>query len=576
MPLSLFESLESRRLFVAQSPTVEEVYLWELTNRARANPVLEAARLGINLNEGLNANQITTAAKQPLAINAFLVNSANIQALFMRQQGSVSLVGPGGSLPMDRMIAAGYTFTGTAQGSAENVDALIGPMGTATYSMAKLDQIHQDFFVDAMSSMRTDRVNMLADGFREIGVGLDSGNWGAPGGGGGGGGTQQEAIAAVEDFALSTGNANGDVFITGIAYNDANANQFGEYAEIGTGAGGANLGTVTVSARRLSDNVTFTTTTFPNGSGTYSLRVLPGTYDVIATGANLGTVRYPAVVVGSKNVQRDFTPQQSTGVIPTPGASGPTPNTPNPVTLTGDLQGKVYIDKNGNGKRDKDVDKGVLTGVKVYVDLNKDNVRESNEPFGNVLSNGTWNITGLATGIYRVSVVPPDGYRISIPDEGFRNATVVAGKLTRVKAFLITPRTIIAGTVYRDDNGDGTQGTLEKGLRNWRVYLDLNNDGVWQRETEPSRKTDRQGKFSFRDLVPATYTLRVIPKVGYLQTQPGNNGFYVVQVPAEGFSVLNRDFGEQLLIPPTPKTPFKARAPTNPRAGALHPRRGSC
>jgi len=550
MPLSFFESLENRVLFIAQAPTIEEVYLWELVNRARANPTLEAARYGINLNEGLNPGQITTTAKQPTAINAFLENSSNVQARFIRQNANITLVGQNGSLPMDRMIQAGYTFGGPAQGSAENVHALVGGAGTQMYTMAKLDQIHQELFVDAISAMRTDRLNILSDGFREIGVGLDAGPWG--GGGGGGGGNAQEAIAAVEDFALSTGNALGDVFITGIAYNDANGNQFGEYGELGTGVNGNNLGTVTVSARRLSDNVTFTTTTFTNGSGAYSLRVAPGTYDVIATGNNLGTVRYPAVVVGSKNIQRDFTPQQSTGTIPTPGSSGPTPNTPNPITLTGDLQGKVYVDKNGNGKRDKNVDSEVVTGVKVFVDLNKDNVRESNEPFANVLAKGTWNITGLATGIYHVSVVPPDGWRISVPDQGFREVTVAAGKLTKVKTFLITPRTIIAGTVYRDDNGDGAQSTVEKGLRNWRVYLDLNNDGVWQRETEPSRKTDKQGKYSFRDLVPATYTLRVIPQVGYLQTQPGNNGFYVVQIPAEGFSVLNRDFGEQLLVPPTP------------------------
>jgi len=551
MPLSFFESLENRVLFIAQSPTFEEVYLWELVNRARANPMLEAARYGIALNEGLNPGQITTTAKQPTALNAFLVNSSNIQARFIRLNANVTLVGQNGSLPMDRMIQAQYVFAGPSQGSAENVHALIGAPGTATYTMAKIDQLHQELFVDAISATRNDRLNILSDGFREIGVGLDAGPWGQ-GGGGGGGGNQQEAIAAVEDFALSTGNPIGDVFITGVAYNDANGDQFGEYAELGTGLNGNNLGTVTVTARRLSDNVTFTTTTFPNGSGAYSLRVAPGTYDVIATGPNMGTVRYPAVVVGSKNIQRDFTPQQSTGTIPTPGSSGPTPNTPNPVTLTGDLQGKVFVDKNGNGKRDKHVDSEVVTGVKVYVDLNKDNVRESNEPFGNVLSNGTWNITGLATGIYHVSVVPPDGWRISVPDEGFREVTVASGRLTKVKQILITPRTIIAGTVYRDDNGDGAQSTLEKGLRNWRVYLDLNNDGVWQRETEPSRKTDKQGKYSFRDLVPATYTLRVIPQVGYLQTQPGNNGFYVVQIPAEGFSVLNRDFGEQLLVPPTP------------------------
>jgi len=69
-------------------------------------------------------------------------------------------------------------------------------------------------------------------------------------------------------------------------------------------------------------------------------------------------------------------------------------------------------------------------------------------------------------------------------------------------------------------------------LKNWRVYLDLNNDGVWQRETEPSQRTENQAS---------------TPSIGYLQIKPANNGFYVAPITAEGFSVLNRDFGQKLL-----------------------------
>lgn len=44
-------------------PTALEQYVLELVNRARADPAAEAARLGIDLNQGLGAGQITTAAK---------------------------------------------------------------------------------------------------------------------------------------------------------------------------------------------------------------------------------------------------------------------------------------------------------------------------------------------------------------------------------------------------------------------------------------------------------------------------------------------------------------------------------
>jgi len=554
MPQFIPESLENRRYFAALPPSAEETYEIELINRDRANPTLAALRYGISLNEGLAGNQISTTAKQPVALNAFLIDSSYGHAVWMQQNGQVSLVGANGTLPQDRMIAAGYPFTGTSS-SAESVQELPATK-VPPPSQTQIDQMHANWFQDVISNTRQDRINMMTDGLEEAGAGFSSGPFGSSGGGGGQAPTPgPDGIAGVIDYAVSTGNTGGDQFLVGVAYNDANANGF---YDIGEG-----LRNVTVSARRLSDNVIFSTTTYGPvvfadsggaNSGAYTLRLPAGIYDVTATGGGLGNVQvqYPAVVVNTRNVKRDFTPQQQTSPPSPPPSGGGVipPGTPSPITLRGDLKGKVWVDKNGDGKKDKEVDRDVIFGVKVYLDLNKNGQRDSNEQFGTVLvsQKGTWRIVGVSPGIYQVGVEAPTGYRVSIPDEGFRTVTVVSGKQKSVKTFLVTPRTIISGTVFRDDNGDGIfQENVEKGRKDWRVYLDLNNDGVWQRETEPSRKTDSQGKYSFRDLLPATYTLRVIPQVGYLQTLPANNGFYVVQLPSDGLSVMNRDFGEKKL-----------------------------
>src|SRR6185437_12678148 len=88
------EPLEPRQLFSSVYPTAYEQYAVELLNRARANPTAEAARWnGFNdgqghtftgeLNEGLAAGTISTAAKQPLAINPMLVSSARGHAQWM-------------------------------------------------------------------------------------------------------------------------------------------------------------------------------------------------------------------------------------------------------------------------------------------------------------------------------------------------------------------------------------------------------------------------------------------------------------------------------------------------------------
>jgi hypothetical protein len=61
---------------VMVEPTAYEQYILELINRARANPGAEAARLGIDLNQGLAAGTISTAAKQPLAFNPLLIDAA--------------------------------------------------------------------------------------------------------------------------------------------------------------------------------------------------------------------------------------------------------------------------------------------------------------------------------------------------------------------------------------------------------------------------------------------------------------------------------------------------------------------
>ena len=53
-------------------PTALDQYLIELINRARLDPAGEAARLGIDLNQGLSQGKINTAPKQPLAFDPAL------------------------------------------------------------------------------------------------------------------------------------------------------------------------------------------------------------------------------------------------------------------------------------------------------------------------------------------------------------------------------------------------------------------------------------------------------------------------------------------------------------------------
>jgi len=92
--------------------TAHEQLLIELVNRARLDPAGEAARYGIDLNDGLAAGTITAAPKQPLAPNPNLATAAQGHSQWMLDNDVFSHTGAGGSDPEDRMRGAGYAFTG--------------------------------------------------------------------------------------------------------------------------------------------------------------------------------------------------------------------------------------------------------------------------------------------------------------------------------------------------------------------------------------------------------------------------------------------------------------------------------
>src|SRR5689334_571079 len=93
--------------------TAVDQYLVEMINRARLDPAAEAARLGIDLNQGLAAGTLTAAVKQPLAVNLKLVQAAHNHDVWMLDNNVFSHTGVNDSSPGDRMAAAGYSFTGS-------------------------------------------------------------------------------------------------------------------------------------------------------------------------------------------------------------------------------------------------------------------------------------------------------------------------------------------------------------------------------------------------------------------------------------------------------------------------------
>lgn len=198
--------------------TAAEQYMLELINRARLDPLGEAARYGINLNDNLAPGQLHTATRGVLAHEGALELAAIRHSQWMLSNDIFSHSGINNTSPTQRAIAAGYE----GWGAGENISW----RGTTGYMNLEttIGQQHADLFRSAGH-----RVNILYDSYREIGLAQEAGQFTASG-------TAYNASMVTQDFS-----AQSDVFyVTGVVYNDSNGDRF---YSIGEGRGGASFAT---------------------------------------------------------------------------------------------------------------------------------------------------------------------------------------------------------------------------------------------------------------------------------------------------------------------------------------------
>jgi Ca2+-binding RTX toxin-like protein len=240
--------------------SAQEQLMLELVNRARMNPAGEAAKFGINLNQGLAPGTISTAPKQVLAMHDKLVISSDRHSNWMLVNDKFDhleiAATPGftGVTPGNRMTAAGYVFSGPVISNGENI-SWRGSTGAINATATIISQ-HQDLFLSPGH-----RTNILDDTFKEVGIGqVAPGQFTYLG-------TTYNASMVTQNFALSGTRT----FITGVVYNDTVVND--DFFTVGeqaagravsspgaptdtTGAGGGyELGFTTAGAKTVSFNL---------------------------------------------------------------------------------------------------------------------------------------------------------------------------------------------------------------------------------------------------------------------------------------------------------------------------------
>lgn len=255
---------------MATNSAYEQLIL-ELINRARLDPEAEAARLGIGLNDNISGGSISSAAKPVLAANSNLIDSAVAHSQWMLDTDTFSHTGVGGSSPTQRMVAAGYTLSGSWT-TGENI-AWAGTTGSVDLEVYT-QRLHDNLFKSAGH-----RINILNASFREVGIGELTGNFGG-----------YNAAIVTENFARS----GSSYFITGVAISDTDGDEF---YDIGEGLSGIRVtvagqgGAVTTSA------------------GGYNVAASAGTHTVTFSGGGLATPVTATVAAGSANAKVDLAGQ---------------------------------------------------------------------------------------------------------------------------------------------------------------------------------------------------------------------------------------------------------------------------
>lgn len=143
--------------------TPHEQLMLELINRGRMDPLAEAKRYGISLNEGPPSKTISSSPKEVLAGNDAIGAAADNHNGWLLANDILSHVetsgSPGftGASHVDRMTFAGY--------AGYNQKENIGYKSGANTTQSVYD-LHRMLFVDAGVSGRGHRINLMSDNIR--------------------------------------------------------------------------------------------------------------------------------------------------------------------------------------------------------------------------------------------------------------------------------------------------------------------------------------------------------------------------------------------------------------------------
>lgn len=176
---------------------------------------------------------------------------------------------------------------------------------------------------------------------------------------------------------------------------------------------------------------------------------------------------------------------------------------------TGSVSGVLFNDSDLDGVRqDNEL---ALRGWKVFLDKNRNGTRDPGELFARTNSAGRYRFHSFPPGTYTIGVVPPDAPWNSTMPAAQWNASVpvVSGRTSKLNLSVAendpSPGSV-AGSVLSDQSSSGIPADVPtRGVKDLRVFVDLDNDGAWDATREPSDVTGANGSYRIDGLLPGRY-----------------------------------------------------------------------